>query len=68
MDTTPHRAWSRNRPEAGTVPFISDWRDLTPFADLPANAGVTNATHMLGDFVGAHRSYLERIDWQPRTR
>jgi chorismate synthase len=22
----------------------------------------------LGDFVGAHRAYLERIDWQPRTR
>ena len=21
----------------------------------------------LGDFVGAHRAYLERIDWQPRT-
>jgi chorismate synthase len=20
----------------------------------------------LGDFVGAHRAYLERIDWQPR--
>ncbi len=22
----------------------------------------------LGDFVAAHRAYLERIDWQPRTR
>jgi len=22
----------------------------------------------LGDFVGAYRAYLERIDWQPRTR
>jgi chorismate synthase len=22
----------------------------------------------LGDFVGAYRSYLDRIDWQPRTR
>jgi len=22
----------------------------------------------LGDFVGAHTAYLERIDWQPRTR
>ena len=22
----------------------------------------------LGDFVAAHRGYLERIDWQPRTR
>lgn len=22
----------------------------------------------LGDFVGAYRTYLERIDWQPRTR
>ena len=22
----------------------------------------------LGDFVAAHRTYLERIDWQPRTR
>jgi len=20
----------------------------------------------LGDFVGAHRAYLERIDWSPR--
>jgi chorismate synthase len=22
----------------------------------------------LGDFVGAYKAYLERIDWQPRTR
>ncbi|MDQ2984398.1 MAG: chorismate synthase [Actinomycetota bacterium] len=22
----------------------------------------------LGDFIAAHRAYLERIDWQPRTR
>ncbi|MGZ4389049.1 MAG: chorismate synthase, partial [Gaiellaceae bacterium] len=22
----------------------------------------------LGDFVSAHRAYVERIDWQPRTR
>ena len=22
----------------------------------------------LGDFLAAHRTYLERIDWQPRTR
>ena len=22
----------------------------------------------LGDFIAAHHAYLERIDWQPRTR
>jgi hypothetical protein len=22
----------------------------------------------LGDFVSSYRAYLERIDWQPRTR
>lgn len=47
MATSAYPARSRNRPEAGTVPFISDWRDLSPFADVPANAGVTDAKHML---------------------
>lgn len=32
---------------SGRVPFISDWHDLTPFSDVPANAGVTDARHML---------------------
>ncbi|MQW13100.1 hypothetical protein GHK51_22805 [Sinorhizobium meliloti] len=58
MDTILQRARSRKRPEADTVPFISDWSDLTPFADLPSNAGVTNATQMLEGWAATRQKAL----------
>ncbi|QND34679.1 trypsin-like peptidase domain-containing protein (plasmid) [Sinorhizobium meliloti] len=58
MDTILQRARSRKRSEADSVPFISDWSDLTPFADLPSNAGVTNATQMLEGWAATRQKAL----------
>lgn len=58
MDTTPQRARSRNQPEPAAVPFISDWRDLSPFADIPANAGVTNCQDMLEGWTATRQKAL----------
>lgn len=46
------------RADARQVPFISDWRDPTPFADVPADAGVTNAQHMLEGWAQTRQKAL----------
>ncbi|MDI7865323.1 serine protease [Rhizobiaceae bacterium n13] len=58
MVTKPYTARSRNRPDIGTVPFISEWRNLSPFADVPANAGVTNAARMLEGWTATRQKAL----------
>ncbi|OCP05791.1 MULTISPECIES: serine protease [unclassified Ensifer] len=58
MVTTIPARRSRNQPEAGAVPFISDWHDLSPFADIPANAGVTNAKEMLEGWTATRQKAL----------
>lgn len=42
-----HRSRFHTFPEATSVAFMSDWHDMRPFSDVPANAGVTDARHML---------------------
>ncbi|AJC83298.1 peptidase cysteine/serine trypsin-like domain-containing protein (plasmid) [Rhizobium etli bv. phaseoli str. IE4803] len=46
------------RADARQVPFISDWRDPTPFADVPSDAGVTNAQHMLEGWAQTRQKAL----------
>ncbi|MBB3979355.1 hypothetical protein GGQ64_004595 [Rhizobium azooxidifex] len=58
MVTTLHPALSRSRHDLGTVPFISDWSDPKPFADVPDNAGVTNAERMLEGWTATRQKAL----------
>jgi hypothetical protein len=47
MVKPPYRSRFHTLPEAASVPFMSDWHDMRPFSDIPANVGVTDARHML---------------------
>ncbi|HVL21459.1 MAG TPA: serine protease [Amaricoccus sp.] len=49
----------RSDPDA--IPFTSDWRDLTSFADIPANAGVSDAKAMLDGWTATRQKALRGI-------
>lgn len=34
MVKPPHRSRFHTLPEAASVPFMSDWRDMRPFSDV----------------------------------